>query len=73
MMSLEVDVTITDARSPRTANTGVPGAAAAAAEKHKNNKYKDRVEAAGGVFPHFLMEAHGRWSEAALNPLSFRH
>jgi hypothetical protein len=36
-----------DARSPRTANTGVTGAV----EKHKTNMYKERVEAAGGEFP----------------------
>jgi hypothetical protein len=63
--SLEIDVSITDARTLHLANKSEPGKAAGIAEKHKNDSYKPAVEAAGGEFMPFVMEAHGRWGESA--------
>jgi hypothetical protein len=63
--SLEIDVSITDARTLHLANKSEPGKAAGIAEKHKNDSYKTAVEAAGGEFMPFVMEAHGRWGESA--------
>ena len=66
MKSMDIDVRITSPTSlSLEVKIPVPGSQAAIVERKKINKYRETIEANGGLFEPFIIELYGRWGISA--------